>query len=100
MRIIHSNQFSQKERTEYRKTIATNIATTLYTLLDNADWTCGLKSNAKDKSSKDDQLAYEVSYCYDKWKHNIIAAYVSTFFYVIMPFILGQRQIVSTSSYK
>ena len=64
MRIIHSNQFSQKERTEYRKTIATNIATTLYTLLDNADWTCGLKSNAKDKSSKDDQLAYEVSYCY------------------------------------
>ena len=60
MRIIHSNQFSQKERTEYRKTIATNIATTLYTLLDNADWTSSLKTNSKDKSSNENQLAYEV----------------------------------------
>ena len=60
MRIIHSNQFSQKERTEYRKTIATNIATTLYTLLDHADWTSGLKSSSKNKSSKEDQLAFQV----------------------------------------
>ena len=60
MPIIHSNQFSQKERTEYRKTIATNIATTLYTLLDHADWTSGLKSSSKNKSSKEDQLAFQV----------------------------------------
>ena len=48
MRIIHSSQFTQKERIEYRNTIASNIATTLFTLLEHADWTLGGKRHSQD----------------------------------------------------
>ena len=60
MRIIHSNQFTQKERTEYRNTIAINIATTLYALLDHADWNLGNRNLSADRLSSEDQLALQV----------------------------------------
>ena len=60
MRIIHSNQFSQKERSDYRNTIASNIATTLYTLLDNADWTLGTSNNSKEDQSPEFLQALQV----------------------------------------
>ena len=61
MRIIHSIQFSQKERIEYRNTIASNIATTLFTLLEHADWTLGGKRHSQgDKQSPEFVKALEV----------------------------------------
>ena len=61
MRIIHSNQFTQKERTEYRNTIAINIATTLYALLDHADWNLGTRNISTDRLSPEDQLTLQAS---------------------------------------
>ena len=61
MRIIHSIQFSQKERIEYRNTIASNIATTLFTLIEHADWTLGGKRHSQgDKQSPEFIRALEV----------------------------------------
>ena len=61
MRIIHSSQFTQKERIEYRNTIASNIATTLFTLLEHADWTLGGKRHSQgDKQSPEFLKALEV----------------------------------------
>ena len=60
MRIIHSNQFSSKERHEYRNDIASNIATTLFTLLEVADWTSGGTNQSENKSSPGLQLALQV----------------------------------------
>ena len=52
MRIIHSNQFTPKERIDYQNTIASNIATTLFTLLDQADWSRGSTGSTNQSEHK------------------------------------------------
>ena len=76
MRIIHSNQFTSRERTEYRNDIASNIATSLFTLLDVADWTSVTTKQSEDKVSF--QLALQVFQFYHTerpkvtYHHNLI----------------------------